>query len=244
MNRSWLCAFFVGAIASFASAAELKKIDLKDVPEGIRKLADKAVSGAKWQVALKEDRGIDIQTGTSEDIWMLIGVNPKGSRVYVLYSAYGGLEGGTEIPQDQLPTAVREALKSSEINPTVVYAVNAVGAMKGDRSAKYYHVQAEPRDGKTAVARFDPTGQPHQTDLIVPSAGAGGSKLEFQKVTSEAGRFAAEMPGKPVEKIDEFTRPSDKAQFKFHEFKVNLGGDTGFIINYFCLLYTSPSPRD
>jgi len=229
MYRLLICACFVGALTSLCESAELEKIDLLTVPEGIRELANETAPEVIWQHAFQEENGIDIQTGMSEDCWLLMGLNSKQSRVYVWYRPYADSpEVGTEISFGQMPDVVREAVKSDrpEMIPTVVYAVRESTRTAADT---YYHVQGEPRGGETMLARFNSKGQLRQTNLVIPAY----PKDRFQTVTSAAGRFTADMPGKAQEVVEEFTRPADKAQFKIHRFVVATGADTGYLIFYF-----------
>ena len=229
MYRLLICACFAGALTSLCESADLEKIELFMIPEGIRELADEAAPEVRWQHAFQEENGIDIQTGMSEDCWLLIGLNSKQSRVYVWYTPYADSpEVGTEISFDQMPDVVSEAVKSDrpKMIPTVVYAVRE---STGPAAETYYHVQGEPRGGETILARFNSKGQSRQTNLVIPAY----PKDRFQTVTSAAGRFTAEMPGKAQEVVEEFTRPSDKAQFKLHRFVVATGADTGYLIFYF-----------
>ena len=49
MYRLLICACFVGAMTSLCESAELEKIDLLTVPEGIREIADEAAPEVSWQ---------------------------------------------------------------------------------------------------------------------------------------------------------------------------------------------------
>lgn len=58
------------------------------------------------------------------------------------------------------------------------------------------------------------------------------AKLEFQRVASKAGRFMAEMPGKPEEKAQELA--TSRGKMKYFQFEVNAANDSlQFNIAYF-----------
>ncbi len=65
---------------------------------------------------------------------------------------------------------------------------------------------------------------------IASSASGQGPQLEFQSVTSAAGKFTAVMPGKPKEHTEEINSPIGKLEL--HKLWVEVSKDLVFIIVY------------
>lgn len=83
-----------------------QKIDLAKLPAKVRKAADAAVPGAKWEEAHK-----DTEEGVV--IYELDGTNARGRDVTVMVTAEGKVtEVETELPLTEVPQLVRDALKA------------------------------------------------------------------------------------------------------------------------------------
>lgn len=81
-------------------------VDLKALPPKVRAAADKAVPGAKWTGASKDEDG-------GEVTYSLEGTDSKGRDVTVEVSAAGEVEEVmTEIPLAEVPATVMAALKA------------------------------------------------------------------------------------------------------------------------------------
>jgi hypothetical protein len=112
-RRNFIKTFLLGSIAGTSVLAflpqealsEEKDIDLEKVPPKVRSAADKAVPGAKWTGAIKEE-------DESEVIYELEGTDGKGQDVTVEVTASGEVEGiTTEISLQEVPVVVMTALQ-------------------------------------------------------------------------------------------------------------------------------------
>jgi len=83
-----------------------KKVPVDQVPPAVRATADKAVPGVKWEKA-------ETETEQGQAIYELKGRDSSNREVEVEVTPEGALvEAETEIPLEEVPIVVREALKA------------------------------------------------------------------------------------------------------------------------------------
>lgn len=134
-----LCLAFLTACDGGRSSGG-KNVPVDQVPPAVRATADKAVPGVKWEKA---------ETEQGQAIYELKGHDPTNRKVKVEATPEGALvEAEIEIPLEEVPLVVREALKARLPNfkPEEVESVT-----KGIGSAGYEFDGRDERDEKIEV---------------------------------------------------------------------------------------------
>ncbi|MGX2039167.1 PepSY domain-containing protein [Methylocaldum sp. MU1018] len=87
-----------------------KNVSLDQLPPAVRTTADKAVPGVKWEKA-------ETETERGQAIYELKGFDSSNRKVEVEVTPEGTLiEAETEVPLEEVPIVVREALKARQPN--------------------------------------------------------------------------------------------------------------------------------
>lgn len=136
-----MCLALLTACDGGRSSGE-KNVPVDQVPPAVRATADKAVPGVKWEKA-------ETETEQGQAIYELKGHDPTNRKVEVEVTPDGALvEAEIEIPLEEVPLVVREALKARLLNfkPEEVESVT-----KGIGSAGYEFEGRDERNKKIEV---------------------------------------------------------------------------------------------
>ena len=147
-----------GLSLTFSAHVQGEDIKLTQLPDVVRKAADKAVPKAKWESASKE-------TEDNKEFWYEIeGTDTKGRYIHISVYADGKIdELSTEIQPKDVPKVVSTALttKFPRFKASAIYEV---------------------RNAQIKLDRFDFTGQrPKDKMEIVISVSPDGKKVEVDE---------------------------------------------------------------